>query len=340
MAGVRRGDSVRAALARLSTAGRYGGVASDALSKLPAALRLVRERGRPKSVVYFGGAPGDDLLLTPVLRAMDEDGRGPTWVMTSHAGLFAGNPHVAHVLPFDDGLARALSVLGVRRMRLRYHDYLPAEDRSVAPSEHIVRLLARRAGIDRPVDVAPEVFLTPAEVAAGRLAPRQVAIQSTAQGAGMPLRNKEWYPERFQQVVDALAGRFTFVQLGLATDPPLAGAVDLRGRTSLREAGAVLANSLAFVGLVGFLMHMARAVGTPAVIVYGGREHPSQSGYAGNRNLFSPVPCAPCWLWNTCPFGVTCMDRIPADEVAAALLGLVGEPEDAAGALDGPRSAV
>jgi hypothetical protein len=332
MAGVRRGDAVRAALARLRTAGRYGGVARDALGKLPTAVRLVRERGKPAAVVYFGGAPGDDLLLTPVLRALHQDGRGPTWVMSSHPGLFAGNPHVASVLPFDDGLARALSLLGVRRMRLRYHDYLPAEDRSVAPDEHIVRLLARRAGIGREIDVSPQVFLTPAELAAGHVAPRQVAIHSTAQGAGMALANKEWSPERFQQVVDLLGDAFTFVQLGMASDPPLSGAIDLRGRTTLREAGAILASSLAFVGLVGFLMHMARAVGTPSVIVYGGREHPSQSGYLENRNLFSAVPCAPCWLWSRCDFGRTCMDRISAGDVAAALVDLVGARE---GVLDG-----
>jgi hypothetical protein len=335
MPGARRGDSVRAALARLRTAGRYGGVARDAALKLPAALRLVRERGRPAAVVYFGGAPGDDLLLTPVLRALHEDGRGPLWVMSNHAGLFAGNPHVAGVLPFDDGLARALSVLGVRRMRLRYHDYLPAEDRSVAPNEHIVRLLARRAGIHREIDVAPQVFLTADEIAAGRIAPRQVAIHTTSRASGMPILNKEWYPERFQQVVNMFGGELTFVQLGLAADPPLAGVVDLRGKTDLREAGAILANSLAFVGLVGFLMHLARAVGTPSVIVYGGREHPSQSGYAQNRNLFSAVECAPCWLWSRCEFGRTCMDRITAAEVASALRKVVAEADGEAVALEG-----
>ncbi|MDB4947864.1 MAG: hypothetical protein JWM27_513 [Gemmatimonadetes bacterium] len=314
-----RGDAVRAALARLRSASRYGGVARDAISKLPAALRLVREHGRPAAVVYFGGAPGDDLLLTPVLRAMDAERAGPLWVMSAHASLFAGNPHVAATLPFDDGLARALSALGVRRLRLRYHDYLPSQDRSLAPDDHIVRLMALRAGVRGPVDVAPEVFLTEAEIEAGRIAPRQVAIQSTALGAGMAIRNKEWFPERFQQVVDRLSGGVQFVQLGLASDPPLAGAVDLRGRTTLREAGAVLANSTAFVGLVGFLMHMARAVRTPSVIVYGGREHPSQSGYAENPNLCSPVPCSPCWLWSRCDFGRMCLDRITADDVVAAL---------------------
>ena len=45
--------------------------------------------------------------------------------------------------------------------------------------------------------------------------------------------------------------------------------------------------SLAFVGQVGFLMHLARAVDCRAVIVYGGRETPAQSGYPCNENLYS-----------------------------------------------------
>jgi ADP-heptose:LPS heptosyltransferase len=108
------------------------------------------------------------------------------------------------------------------------------------------------------------------------------------------------------------------VQLGAASDPPLANVRDLRGRTTIREAAAVLAGSRLFIGMVGFLMHLARAVGTRSVIVYGGREHPSQSGYRVNTNLFTELPCSPCWYWNRCPYDRECMRRITAADVIAA----------------------
>ena len=108
--------------------------------------------------------------------------------------------------------------------------------------------------------------------------------------------------ERFQEVVDALAGEMEFIQLGSTDDPPLQHARDLRGATGISEAAAILYHARLYVGTVGFLMHVARAVECPSVIVFGGREAPWQSGYVCNRNIYSAVPCAPCWRSNTCDF--------------------------------------
>jgi ADP-heptose:LPS heptosyltransferase len=119
---------------------------------------------------------------------------------------------------------------------------------------------------------------------------RQVVIQSSGLIARYPIRNKNWYAEGYQGVVSALRDRYDFVQVGSAGDPLLDGALDLRGKTSLRETAAVLAGSLAFVGQVGFLMHLARAVDCRSVIVYGGRETPAQSGTPCNENLYSRSP--------------------------------------------------
>jgi len=275
-------------------------------------------------VVYFGNAPGDDLLCTPVLEALVASGQSPVWMMTRHPDLFRGNPSVARVLPYDEPLAYALALLGVRRLRLRYHDYDAAHDRSVAPSEHIIRLMARRAGLDESIALAPRVYLDGQERAWGRFGARQIAIQSSGAKAAKSILTKEWFPERFQEVVDALAADFTVVQLGSTFDPPLKRTVDLRGQTTIRQAAGVLANSEAFVGLVGFLMHLAKAVGTRSVIVYGGREHPGQSGYEDNVNLYTPLPCAPCWYWTNSPYDRECMKRIQAADVIAAVRSIAG----------------
>src|SRR3990172_7637468 len=177
----------------------------------------------------------------------------------------------------------------------------------------------------RHAALTPRTHLDASELAFGRLGARQLAIQSTARSARFPIANKEWFPERFQQVVDALRGEFTIVQLGLGSDPPLEGAVDLRGTTK-REAAAVLHHSLAFVGLAGFFMHLAKAAGTRSVIVYGGREDPALSGYAENENLFTAMHCSPCWFWNHSPYGRECMNRIQAADVVAAVRRLVAAP--------------
>jgi ADP-heptose:LPS heptosyltransferase len=130
-------------------------------------------------------------------------------------------------------------------------------------------------------------------------------------------------------VVDGLRGEFNFVPVGGAGDPALRGVVDLRGKLSLRESAAMVARSLVFLGTVGFLMHVARAVGTRSVIVYGGREMPEETGYAGNENLYTPLGCAPCWLIDGCPYDRECMKMITVERVVAALrrqAARAGEP--------------
>ena len=60
-----------------------------------------------------------------------------------------------------------------------------------------------------------------------------------------------------------LQGEVDFIQLGSATDPALQHVNDLRGATSIREAAAILNHARLYVGTVGFLMHLARAVECP-----------------------------------------------------------------------------
>ena len=134
----------------------------------------------------------------------------------------------------------------------------------------------------------------------------------------LALMNREWYPQRFAELCAQLRSDVRVVQIGSPNDLKLEGAIDLRGKTDLRQTAAVLANSLVFVGLVGFNMHLARAVDCRSVIIYGGREKPAISGYVANKNLYQQVRCAPCWLRNACDFNRKCMDLIPVDQVLAA----------------------
>lgn len=75
-------------------------------------------------------------------------------------------------------------------------------------------------------------------------------------------------------------------------------------------------------------MHLARAVECPAVILYGGREAPWQSGYTCNTNLYSPLPCAPCWLWNHCDYDRECMNRITVSDVVQAIRERLARPRN------------
>ena len=286
---------------------------AGALSRLPKALGLARAHGRPAAVLYFGESPGDDLLATAVLRQWRETYGTRAAYLTRYPELFEGHPDVAFTAPFDPMLAGAFQALGVPRHRLWYHDYDPGTDRSVAPpGVPIINLMCRAAGLPPMASPSPVLHLAPEEI---RCAPHgRIVVQSSALSARMPIGNKEWFPDRMQEVVNGLRGTVEIVQLGAPDDPALDGIVDLRGGT-LREAAGVMAGARLFIGMVGFLMHVAAAVGTRSLVIFGGREHPDQSGYAQNRNLFTELDCSPCWLWNRCPYERECMRRITAAQV-------------------------
>lgn len=276
---------------------------------------------------YFAGTGGigDDLMCSTVFRELKKRGRTRIAMATRHSGLFQNNADldclVHHPRPRRDLWLRT----GLPFLRLGYAAYYPETDGDEPLTEHVLVKLCRLAKISGPIDLRPYLFLKREEIVAGKIGEKQVAIQSSASGAAFPMRNKEWYLDRFQEVCSHLAAAYQVVQIGSATDPKLEGAVDMRGRTTLRQSAAILANSLVFIGLEGFLMHLARAVDCRAVIIYGGRLMPSQIGYIANRSLYSPVKCAPCWRRNPCDFNHQCMDLITPRQVLAAAAEQIGK---------------
>ena len=266
--------------------------------------------GLPNIGLYFNGGIGDDIMCTAVARELKKRGAGVIWQLTRHAELFAGNPDISAV-PADFRLRRLCQMFGRPCIELEYPE---------APPRHLIAIMCEAAGIEGEVELRPLVMLTEAERRAGKLVKRQqIAIQTSNQAARFPMRNKLWAPERFDAVARALRDQFDLVQVGAPSDPVLDGVVDLRGKTSLRETAAILSASRVFIGLVGGLMHLARAVDCRSVIVYGGREHPSQSGYSANENLYWSGACSPCWLRNDCAYDRICMSEITPDQVITAV---------------------
>jgi hypothetical protein len=296
-----------------------------------AAGELVR-RGRPRHLVHFWGrTPGDDLLCTAVLHEMRRRGRRDIWMMSRFPELFDRNPDVDVVVPFDARYERFAEWMGGRSWYAHYGGHDQEEDRSPSPERHIVALMCQACGISGPVTLRPYLHLSDEERRAGRIAPKQITLHSSGMSAFSAMKNKEWLPGRMQAVVHALRAEYTVVQIGSPDDPPLDGCVDLRGKASLRESAAVIANSEIFLGQVGFLMHLARAVDRPSVIIFGGREMPWQSGYSCNTNLYTRLPCSPCWRWNACDNEIErqCMHLIGVDDVVNAVrarAARAGEP--------------
>jgi CDP-glycerol glycerophosphotransferase len=127
-----------------------------------------------------------------------------------------------------------------------------------------------------------------------------------------------------QAVVDALKDECFFVQLGSENDATLLSAKDLRGKLSLRQAAGVLYNSDLFMGSIGGLMHLARAVDCPAVIAYGA-EPLEFEYYAGNSYVFSETPCEICAngeldpYAEICPYDYKCIRNVAPEKMVMAI---------------------
>lgn len=275
--------------------------------------------GFPSRYFQGTGGIGDDLMCTTVFRELKKRSARRIAMATQHPDLFTKNPDVDHVIAHPHARTARWLTRGLPLKRMGYSAYDPIRDADEPLAENVLIKLLRLVRVTGDVELRPYIFLTEKELAAGKLAREQIVMQSSGMSAPYPMRNKEWYPDRFQSVCAELSADVQVIQIGSAKDPKLESALDLRGKTSLRQSAAILANSLLFVGLEGFLMHLARAVDCRSVIVYGGRIKPTQIGYVANKNLYSQVRCAPCWLRNNCDFDRKCMDMITTDQVIAAV---------------------
>jgi ADP-heptose:LPS heptosyltransferase len=289
--------------------------------------RNVARWGLPARSLLFGPLSlGDDLLCTAVLREARKRGL-PFAMMTARPELFLGNPDPERVIPVDDDFAAGLRRLGKTVVKPYYVGAHPADSAcDLLPGRHIVAEMCAQAGLAGEVALRPYLHLTEAERAAGKKFARQLALHSTGLGAAIPYPAKEWSPERFAEVARQLAPEIKLVQLGAAGDPALPVDLDLRGKTRLREAAAVLAASEAFIGLEGFLTHLARAVDCPAVVVMGGRAPEGIFGYAANRNLYAHPECSPCTRRTGCPHAMQCMTAIAPADVLRSARELLADP--------------
>lgn len=102
------------------------------------------------------------------------------------------------------------------------------------------------------------------------------------------------------------------------------GVTDLCGRTSMDQAMALLAAAAGVISNDSGLMHVAAALGTPTVGLYGSTD-PRHTPPAARRStvLWLHLPCGPCFQ-RTCPLGhLDCLRTIAAESAWDALRALM-----------------
>jgi heptosyltransferase-2 len=189
---------------------------------------------------------------------------------------------------------------------------------------------AMLAGVGLEVSAAPDVSLAcpGAWAARGRelLGPGPVVGVNPGAAFGSA---KQWLPERYAAAAERIAAlrgaRVAIV--GGPAERPLAEAigaalrtppVDLCGRTDLAELVGVLKQMELLVTNDSGPMHVASALGTPVVAVFGPTDwrETAPAGPAPSRVVREEAHCSPCML-RECPIDHRCMTRVSASRVVA-----------------------
>lgn len=147
---------------------------------------------------------------------------------------------------------------------------------------------------------------------------------------GSPIPLKRWLPERYAELADWLIARkrAQILFVGVEDEIPIiteiqagmqAQSVNIAGKTTLIQLASILHTCNVFIGNDSGPMHLAAAVGTQTIGLYGPGD-PTRFGPAGVQcQTIRRFDCPPC-LGTTCRFGKEgCMPKIQVKDVIQVL---------------------
>lgn len=320
-------------------------------------LRAIK-RADPEGVIIYVVDRGYHELLADVSYVDDLLPEPPRWstfgASLSYAGYVDGlrRREIDCVLDFHSNLRSAILTyvsgapvrvgFNVRGRKSFYNRTAPRSlvenGRRVAMTSHESALmLAARAGlpaidegVERTISVRAEHVRGGKVGLVDRGVPRD-HIESgrvVALNAGDPYPAKAWQDEAFVVVAQRLIARDVSVVVLWGPGERERAERIARGAgrgavvgapSSLVEVAGALTNVAALVTIDSGLKHLAVAVGTPTVTLFG-PTNPQEWHMGGDRDryVWARLSCSPCRLTH-CPFATPCMGRLSPNWVLATL---------------------
>ncbi len=196
----------------------------------------------------------------------------------------------------------------------------------------------------RPAYRKPRFYLSPTDT---EWAARYLDELGLARGAyaavvpGALWPTKRWPPGRFAAVASALVAEFDLnvLLLGSMSERKLCddiagnagtGVLVAAGETKLGQMAALIESARIFVGNDSGPMHIAAALGTPTVAIFGPTD-PGQFDFEDNEIVYADLDCSACSFYGTkvCKLGHwECMQSLSSELVLAAarrLLKIAGD---------------
>jgi ADP-heptose:LPS heptosyltransferase len=238
-------------------------------------------------------------------------------------------------------LSRARRRIGFHRRNAKElnwvfnNEHIPACPESLPKIRHYLKFVEALGAA-----VPPQLDFGLGHVAIAGAPPQIRALSrpfiAVALGSSWP--SKDWHAEGYRTLIDRVltSGKLAIVLTGDGSQVPLAAGlvsalnrpelIDLTGRTTIPQLAAVLKAARAAAGPDCGSAHLAAAVGTPYVSLFGPTD-PSRTAPHGGEHLVirSPTDCAPCYR-KRCPIpGHPCMRGIDIDSVLNLLESLISK---------------
>lgn len=295
----------------------------------------------------MGNGLGDAMAISTILNALHEKYGTRGIVFSMHPDLFAHNPQVIRNMSYKAMASgsRSLFKILLRALRGPAVICIGGEVWTVGTTPFDTRDLhkKRQAGwnwlqkllpdYQPPInfdDIYPKVYFSAEEdkTFASKYQHLQhpVAILKASVGVNRPKGTylKDWDLQKITEVV-ATMPKVQWVQLGDKTETPIAGTLNLLGKTNIREAMWLVAQSRFVLSVEGFITHVAAAFNKPAITPLTGAYDPNTFIYKNTIPLMAePMPaCSPCWAEQCTVAGMPCRSEIKVAQAQAAIANLL-----------------
>ena len=206
-------------------------------------------------LIRRAGAWGDVLLTTAVIREIKKlRPLSPIWVETDCGEVFQGNPNVVRVERRIHAVSDALCI----DLNMSYE---------MKTETHIVEAYRHWCSTALGQEIKLESMVP--ELLCSHIPWYRTGRSVTLHIGPVCWQSKEWGLEKFEKLALQLSKRFEVILVGAIPGPPIHHHVDRRGKTTLIELVHEIRQSSLFIGLDSFPLHVAQAVGTPAIGLFG-----------------------------------------------------------------------
>ena len=270
---------------------------------------------------------GDVLLITTILEELRrKDPRAHIAIITRYPEILEGNPNV-------DELIKA------EAPRPGYDVTLEMQY-ELTPDDHIVDVYARVAGVSVS-HRTPQIFLSEDDLRRADAVLQAAGVDLARPICGLHMDSgwkvRDWPVRHFAEVAAALkADGVQVLLLGEKAEEPLPFGIDLRGKTTVREAAGVIFKSSALLAVDSSLMHIGLALRRPVVSLFGCTNPEKRlPDWALKHAFYSDIVCRGCHHRQRpvpvitapiCPFEtVRCMEGLAPEPVIASLRQVLTE---------------